>query len=45
MNEEEKMNQREWYDANYDPLLVKKREKAMDLCYEYNQLKPSDHEY
>lgn len=45
MNEEEKMNHREWYDANYDPLLVKKREKAMDLCYEYNQLKPSDHEH
>ncbi len=44
-NEEEKMNQREWYDANYDPLLVKKREKAMDFCYEYNQLKPSDHEH
>ena len=28
MSEEEKMNQGEWYDANYDAVLIKKREKA-----------------
>ena len=42
MSEEEKMNQGEWYDANYDAVLIKKREKAMDLCFIYNQIKPSD---
>ena len=42
MSEEEKMNQGEWYDANNDAVLIKKREKAMDLCFIYNQIKPSD---
>ncbi|MCF2625032.1 sugar O-acetyltransferase [Fusobacterium perfoetens] len=30
------------YNANYDEELIKERIIAKDLCYEYNQLKPSD---
>lgn len=29
------------YDANYDAVLIKERQQAKDLCYEYNQLRPS----
>ena len=34
----------ELYDANYNEELQKEREKAKDLCYEYNQIKPSKQE-
>lgn len=30
------------YDANYDPALLEERDKAKDLCHQYNQLRPSD---
>lgn len=30
------------YDANYDEELIAERQKAKELCYEYNQLRPSD---
>ena len=30
------------YDANYDKELIKDRLKAKDICFEYNNLKPSD---
>lgn len=36
------MEQGRWYDANYDIDLVKQRMHSYDLCFEYNQLKPSD---
>lgn len=42
MTEKEKMEQGRWYDANYDIDLVKRRMHSYDLCFEYNQLKPSD---
>lgn len=40
MTEKEKMLNEEIYDANCEELL-KERETAKDLCYEYNHLKPS----
>ena len=41
MNELDKMKAGLWYDANYDQQLIEKRLNAMDLCFELNQLKPS----
>jgi len=42
MTEKEKMMLGEIYNANYDEKLIKERTNTQDLCYEYNQLKPSD---
>ena len=42
MTEKEKMMAKKLYDANYDETLNKERMEAKDLCYEYNQLRPSD---
>ena len=42
MTEKEKMLKQLMYDANYDKELLKERNRAKDLCYEYNQLRPSD---
>lgn len=42
MTEKEKMLAGEIYNANYDEELIKERMKAQDICYEYNNLKPSD---
>ena len=39
-----KMLAGELYDANYDKELIKDRYKAKDICFEYNNLKPSDFE-
>lgn len=44
MTEIEKMQNGLLYDANYNEEIVKEREEAKDLCFEYNQLKPSDSE-
>jgi len=41
MTEKEKMQKQMLYDANYDAVLIKERQQAKDLCYEYNQLRPS----
>lgn len=41
MTEREKMGQGLLYDANYDTELLKARENCKDLCFSYNQLKPS----
>ena len=30
------------YDANYDPEIIRIRTKCADLCYEFNQCRPSD---
>ena len=30
------------YDANYDTELIRERQVAKDLCYQFNQLRPSD---
>lgn len=41
MTEKEKMAQQMLYDANYNEELLKEREQAKELCYEYNMLRPS----
>ena len=41
LNEKEKAQLGELYDANYDPLLIKEREICKDLCFQYNQILPS----
>lgn len=42
MSEKDKMLAGELYDANYDKELINDRYKAKDICYRYNNLKPSD---
>lgn len=42
MTEKEKMCAQMLYDANYDRALLEERDKAKDLCHQYNQLRPSD---
>ncbi len=42
MTEKEKLKKGLWYDANYDEELLKERERAEDLCLEFNSIKPSD---
>ena len=43
MTEEKKWKRSYLYDANYiEEIIIKEREKAKDLCFEYNNLKPSD---
>ena len=44
MSEREKMQQQKLYDANYDEELKKERLYAKELCYDYNQLRPSQQE-
>ena len=44
MTEKEKMVTKKLYDANYDETLYKERTEAKNLCYDYNQLRPSDEE-
>jgi len=41
MTEKEKMQAGLLYDANYDEELIKERTICKDLCFEYNQLRPS----
>ena len=45
MTEKEKMQKQMLYDANYDKSLLQERNIAKDLCYEYNQLRPSDEKH
>ena len=42
MTDKDKMLAGELYDANYNKDLILERIKAKDLCYEYNNLKPSN---
>ena len=42
MTEKEKMQQQMLYDANYDTELIRERQVAKELCYQFNQLRPSD---
>lgn len=44
MTEKEKMQQQLLYDANYDEELLEERTKAKDLCFRFNQTRPSDTE-
>ena len=41
MTEKEKMLGQMLYDANYDKGLLKERHRAKDLCFDYNNLRPS----
>lgn len=41
MTEREKMQQGLLYDANYDEELLAERARCKDLCYDFNQLRPS----
>lgn len=41
MTEREKMQRQQLYDANHDALLAERR-RAKELCYQYNQLRPSE---
>ena len=42
MKEKEKKELQMLYDANYDIELMNERRKAKDLCYEFNNIKPSE---
>ena len=42
MTEKEKMLRQMIYDANNDTDLIEERKVAKDLCYTFNQLRPSD---
>ena len=44
MSEKDKMLAGELYDVNYDKELIKDRYSAKDICFEYNNLNPSDFE-
>lgn len=44
MTEKEKMLKQMLYDANYDKDLLKERTAAKELCYDFNQLCPSETE-
>lgn len=44
MTEKEKMKKQMLYDANNDADLISDRAKAKDLCYDFNQLRPSETE-
>jgi acetyltransferase-like isoleucine patch superfamily enzyme len=44
MTEKEKMHRHVLYDANYDEELIEERKVAKELCYDFNQLRPSDEE-
>ncbi len=41
MNEKQKRDAHMLYNANYDEQLLKELEECKDLCFDYNQLKPS----
>ena len=42
MSEKDKMLVGELYDANYNKELIDERLQVKDLCYEYNNTKPSN---
>lgn len=44
MTEKEKCQQGLLYDANYDPELLADRDKAKEVLYDYNRLRPSQKE-
>lgn len=44
MTEKEKMRNQMLYDANYDKDLLKERAAAKELCFDFNQLRPSETE-
>ena len=37
-----RMRSGQWYDANFDPELLSRRQKADELCFAFNQCSPAD---
>jgi len=44
VTEKEKMLAGLLYDADHDPQIIAERNRAKDLCFEYNRIRPSDTE-
>jgi Acetyltransferase (isoleucine patch superfamily) len=44
MTEKEKMYAGVLYDANYDQEILADRTRAKELCYDYNHLRPGEHD-
>ena len=44
MEEKEKRDNGELYDANYNKEIIKEMQKAKDICFRYNNIKPSNRE-
>ena len=42
MTEREKSQKGYLYDANYDQQIIEERKRCAELCYEFNQCRPSD---
>lgn len=42
MTEKEKCSMGMLYDANYDEELIAERQVCKDMCYDYNQIRPTD---
>lgn len=42
--EKEKAAEGKLYDANFDPQLIAEREECKELCYKYNNTRPTEHE-
>ena len=42
MTEKEKVQNGLMYNPNYDKELIQERTNAQDICFAYNQIKPSD---
>lgn len=42
MTEKEKMLNQLLYDANFDEVLIKERTSAKEICYDFNNLRPSE---
>ena len=42
MTEKEKMFAGQWYNANFDKDLIAERMRVKDLCFEFNNTRPSD---
>ena len=42
MTEREKAQKGYLYDANYDQQIIEERTRCADMCYEFNQCRPSD---
>ena len=44
MTEREKKDRGLWYDANFNPELLKERDHAEELCFELNRTSPVERE-
>ena len=44
MTEKQKRDQGLMYNANYDQEIINELTRCKDLCFEYNHIRPSEHE-